>query len=435
MSSFLDLITSAKTRWDAAVVLLSTWSGRSGDVTPIRGDDEFLQLVDVVRAHFDANPAELDLTDVDRSFILSWTKAGEDPHAVDAVGFGLNLSASAGFARSWRDLIEQDTWRPAEGDVFPAADAPWERELNGSIRTPSPRSMNIDADDHPYARTYRKGLLPVEFDFTLWRPLRLLALNLDVVAAITVNEALDELGLDPPRRVAFRVSAQDPNKQEQVVLQQLERAIEAGAGIIVFPELSTSSGIAARVERRLADEDGQRLVICGSWHETVSGARANNSVGLISGVRSRMRHRKVVEFGDLYPKNPDDRRREGIDVPDPPLLRIYVADQFRFSLTICKDFLDTRVRRTLDQVGANLLLVPALSRTTQPFAAYAGAHVSDAQAVSVVANGPRTMQGAPVAPTAFLARPYEPGDLIEETAGGGPSVLLFSLRSGTSQEM
>jgi predicted amidohydrolase len=231
------------------------------------------------------------------------------------------------------------------------------------------------------------------------------------------------------------VAAQDPSKQEKVVLQQVERAIEAGAGIIVFPELTTSPAMTALIERRLAKDDRQRLVICGSWHEFVTGNPANNSVGLISGIPSRMRHRKLVEFGDLYPANPDDRRREGIKPPDPPLLRIYVADQFRFSLTICKDFLNEMVEDTLDHVGANVLLVPALSRTTHPFKRLAGAHISRAQAVSVVANGPRTMQGALVAPTAFLARPYEPDDLIEDTAVRAPSVLLFFLRSGTSQEV
>jgi hypothetical protein len=433
--SFVDLIASAKTRWDAAVVLLATWKGRPAGMAPIRTDDEFLQLVDVVRAHFDARPDELYLTDADRSHILDWTSSGADLHAVDAVGFGLNFSASKVFARSWRDTIGQDTWRPAPGEVFPAADAPWERELNGSRRTPSPRSMNIDADDHPYARTYRAGLLPVEFDFRLWRPLRLLALNLDLVAAVTVNETLDELGLGVPRPVAFPVSAQDPNKQETVVLEQLERALDAGGQIVLFPELTTSPDVTDQIERRLAQDDQQRLVICGSWHELVEGDPANNSIGLISGVPGRMRHRKLVEFGDLYPKEADDRLREGIEPPDPPLLRIYVAEQFRFSLTICKDFLDAIVTRTLDHVGANVLLVPALSQTTQPFKGRAAAHVNDAQAVSVIANGPRTMDQGAVAPTAILARPYEPDAVIDGNAVGAPSLLLFSLRSGTAQAL
>jgi hypothetical protein len=159
-------------------------------------------------------------------------------------------------------------------------------------------------------------MLPVEFDFTLWRPLRLLGLNLDVMAAVTVNETLDELGLAQPQAVAFPVTAEDPSIQTGLVLDQLERAIAAGAQIIVFPELSTSPQIAEQIERRLSDDEAERLVICGSWHQTepASGEPANTSVGLISGVRSRMQHRKLVEFGDLYPEIPTSVVAKGSNV-------------------------------------------------------------------------------------------------------------------------
>ncbi len=174
-------------------------------------------------------------------------------------------------------------------------------------------------------------------------------------------------------------------------------------------------------------------MICGSQHQIdpADGRPANISVGLVSGLQARMRHRKIVEFGDLYPRDPDKRRREGIAAPDPPLLRVYVADQFRFALVICKDFLDASVTQTLDRIGANVLLVPALSRTTQPFKGRAHAHVSDSQAVSIIANGPRVWTGAPATPTAMVVRPYEPDDIIEAIAHPAPSLLLFSVRAAT----
>jgi hypothetical protein len=436
MPSFMELIATAPTRWDAAVVLLSAWNTRSPNLQPDRDDDDFLVLVDEVRAHFDSLSLELELSDADRSRILQWTDAGSDAHKVDAVGFGLNFAASAGFAQCWRESLG-NTYRPSPGDVYPCADAPWPRNLGSNTRTPSSWSINIDADDHPFARTFRADMLPVEFDFTLWRALHQLGLQLDTVAAATVNETLDELGLADPKRVAFPVTAADPALQEQRVLEQLDRAIEAGAHVVVFPELSTSAGIATRIEARLAEDEDQRLVICGSCHEPdpQTSDPSNDSVGLVSGLRARMRHRKIAEFGDLYPRNPDHRRREGIVPPDPPLLRIYVANQFRFALTICKDFLTIPVTRTLDRVGANVLLVPALSRTTQPFKARAEAHIADAQAVSVVANGPRTWDGTPIDPTALLARPYEPDDVMKDVAGPASSLLLFSLRQGSVQRV
>jgi predicted amidohydrolase len=301
-------------------------------------------------------------------------------------------------------------------------------------RTPSPRSMNVDAGDHPHARVFRTGLLPVEYRFDLWRPLSRIAARLDRIGAVTVNETLAELGLGDAPAVAFPVTPADPAEQERRVLAQLERAIEAGAEIVVLPELTTTRAIADRVARRLDDDDEQRLVICGSWHETSDGAPANVSLGLFSGLSARMEHRKLVEFGDLFPRDPDDRRREGIVAPEPPLLRVYVAGAFRFALLICKDFLDHRVTRTLDAVGANVLLVPALSRTAQPFVGRAQAHVADAQALTVVVNGPRSWDGdgdgGPIEPTAALVRPYEPRDVVPGDAVAAPSLVIFSLQQG-----
>jgi hypothetical protein len=434
MSSFAQRIAAAQTRWDAAAVLLKAWDARPPQMEARRGSDAFLDLVDEVRAHFDNNPTALELDDLDRGRILEWTEAGSRLQDVDAVGFGLNLAASAGFAQCWRERLGERR-RLVPGDVYPVADAPWEPRLGSSSRTPAPRSMGIKDGDHPYARVCREEMLPVEFDFTLWRPLQQIARTLDAIAAVSVNDGPGELGLNEPAAVAFPVAAIEPELQQQRALEQLDRAIEADAKVIVFPELATSRAIADRIQERLGDDDGQRLVICGSWHEpdAQTGEPANVSVGLVSGLAARMRHRKIAEFGDLYPRDKMRRHREGIVRPEPPLLRIYVAGQFRFALVICKDMLDPEVASTLAHVGANVLLVPALSRTTQPFISRAMAHIADAQAVSVVANGPRAWGSDAIDPTAFLARPYHPGAVIPAVADEAPSTLIFSLRQGTAR--
>ncbi len=237
MIGFVELLTAAQTRWDAAALLLTTWNARPTDTRPRRGSDEFLEIVDEVRAHFDDSPDTLELTDADRSQILAWTQAGTDVHQVDAVGFGLNLSASAGFAQSWREKLP-DRHRLTVGDMYPAADAPWPPTLGPARRTPSPRSMNIDVDDHPYVRVFRDDMLAVEFDFTLWRALRQIGLRLDTIAAIIPNEELAEFGLDPPKASAFPVRLIDEEQQADRVLQQFDDAIDAAAQIIVLPELS-----------------------------------------------------------------------------------------------------------------------------------------------------------------------------------------------------
>ena len=435
MASFTDALTAAQNRWQAAALLLASWNSRPAHVHPRRDDDRFLEVVDEVRAHFDASPDQLELTDADRSLLLKSTAAGADPHGVDAAGFGLNLAASKVFAQAWREQLAGETFRPADGDIYPVADAPWPKEARAGRRTPGPRSMHIDDDDHPYARVFRGGAISVDFDLRLWRPLRALANRLDVVAAATVNETLAELGLDEHKAIAFPVTPRDRDEQRTRVLGRLEAAIHGDADIIVFPELSTSPELAEAVRSRLGEDDRQRLVVCGSWHEEdeTSGEPANVSVGLVSGVETTMYHRKIAEFGDLYPRDPGRRTREGIASPQSPSVRIYVADAFRFAIVICKDFLDAGITEVLDRVGANVLLVPSLSRTTHPFAARAAAHVADAQAISVVANGPRTWDGDIPAPTASVARPYEPHDRLDVVAPSTPSVALFSIQDGDAR--
>lgn len=429
--TFVDRITAAQTRWDAAVALLERWNARPEGVAPIRDQDAFMWLVDEVREHFEERPEELELDDKDRAEILRWTEAGADLHRVDAVGFGINLSSSIGFVQCWREQLGGKPHRPAVGDIYPCPPAPWPGEMGGARRTPSPFSMNVGDDDHPCARVFAAGSLSVELRFDLWRPLSRIAAGLDRIGAVTVNESSVELGLEEPRPVAFPVAPVDPEEQERRVLEQLDRAIEADARIVVLPELATTRAIADRVAERLAEDDEQRLVVCGSWHEMVDGAPANVSVGLVSGLNAAMEHRKLVEYGDRFPRDPDRRQREGIVAPEPPLLRVYVAGAFRFAVVICKDFLDRRVTDTLDRVGANVLLVPALSRTTQSFVARAQAHVADAQALSVIANGPRTgTDGKAIDRTAALVRPYEPRDVVAGDAEAAPSLVVFSLRQG-----
>src|SRR4051812_42498764 len=117
MASFADSLTSAQNRWQAATLLLAAWNNRQEGVHPRRDHDDFLELLDEVRAHFDATPEQLELTDTDRSRLLRWTDAGADPHRVDAVGFGLNFAASRVFAQCWREQMAGDTSRLSDGDI------------------------------------------------------------------------------------------------------------------------------------------------------------------------------------------------------------------------------------------------------------------------------------------------------------------------------
>lgn len=425
-------LDAAKTRWDAAVVLLETWRARPPGSPLERNNHEgwFYALFDEVRAHFDALPSEVSLSGTDRKRIISWTSNGDDYQKVDAVGHGLNFAASTTFAQSWRARLGVDRHKLADGEIYPVADAPWPRTLGGSRRTPAPSSFDIDDDDHPFARGHRAGPVEVTFDFAHWSQLLGIASSLDVVAALVPNEELGELGLATPRPVAFPVLPVDKGRQREAVLRLLEEALATDARVVLLPELSTWPELADEVAERLAADSLDRLVVCGSWHAKEGDQRVNVAEALLSGRPERIRHRKIHEVASLFPKDPKRRGREGIDAPVPPALTIHVADRFRFCLTVCKDFLHPEVADALKRVGANVLLVPSMSRTTQPFKSRAAEHITASQAVSMAVNGPRRWDGETPEPTALVSRPYNSRDVIPADLPAAPGMIVFSVVSG-----
>lgn len=430
----MEEIAAATTRWDAAVALLRAWRAAGVGAGHRDCDDDFLALHDEVLDHFDAASDETDLRAVDRTKIAEWTAAGTDAVAIDAVAHGLGFAASATFAAAWRARVGGDRHRLRAGDVYPAPLPPWPSRLGAALRTPSGWSTGYAADEHPFVRVHRGGPIAVDVDFTLWRPLRAIADGLDRVATLWPNAGLAELGLVPPRSPAFPVAAVDEVAQGDRVLALLEAALARDATVIVLPELSTTPAIVERVAERLRREASVRLVVCGSWHgRAADGTPANVAEGLLAGRPERLRHRKLAPFAHPFPRDPAKRVLEGIVAADPPVLTVYQADRWRIAILICKDVLQDDVAEAVERAGVNLLLVPAMSETVQPFVDRAGQHRLKSQALTVCVNGPLVWGDAVPQPAAFVSRSYTPGAVIQATATADAALTLFSVHDGAGQ--
>lgn len=438
MQDFADRLESATTRWALAALLLRTWDARDRSAALHRRrlhDHDWLDHHALAEAHFGPIAATEPLTVDDRAFIANGTADGTDLVAVDAFGFALGDASSATYAGSWKDEQHTDALRLEDGDIFPVPVPRWPRERRQGTRTTAPWALPPLADDHPFARVHRITEAAVIVDFSLWRRLAPLVDGLGRVATLLPNQTDDELRIDVSGGDAFPVVPHNAERQKTIVEELLDRALGTDARIVVLPELSTSASIADDVARRLYDEEEDRLVVCGSWHEEDGAARRNVTRAALSGSRAIMEHRKLTEINGRIAAT-GAPWREGLSLSDEPVLRIYASNGHRLVLLICKDLLAPWVNDVLKALRVNVVLAPAMSPTMQPFSARLGEHVLNAQAVAVVANGPVdwTEQTAPAEPHGLLARPYHPGDVVQAPAGvRAPALTVLSLEDGTAE--
>ncbi len=115
-------------------------------------------------------------------------------------------------------------------------------------------------------------------------------------------------------------------------------------------------------------EDGPALLVAGSFHEEVcdadngSARRVNTALTWIRGHDEPLVHHK---------HSPGDRpQAEEVQPQGWPVLRVYVAaDGVHLVVAVCRDLLSPSAVHALTDVGANLVLVPAMSETLTPSSA------------------------------------------------------------------
>jgi predicted amidohydrolase len=424
-------INEAETLWDLCCALLGYWRSTAPVDSPWHHmtGPSYLAWSDTMyetRRHFAGPRASDDIDGEDREFLFARTGRGLSADAVHAAAWGLSTAVSHTFAPAWRDALGGRRHTLAHGELYPVADAPWSQL--GVELTPRPGLLSTpDVGELPTIRVHDASDFDVTVDFTLARTLEAVVSGLDRVVAVHPNERLDEIALPVVDRQIFPVAPANPEQQRSVLLDLVARALETRATVTVLPELSVTADDVEALHGLVVEHEQPHLLVAGSYHATIGGEHENVAVGLVSGHDVRIEHRKTTPFTDELRQAPPEkegiRRRERLHVV------VHQADRFRVSLVICKELLDRRLPAALDRMGANLLLVPAFSAKTTPFADAVAGRVSGAQALTVVVNGPlRGAGGEPVAPAVVVGQPVAGRSVVPvDVPGPAPVVTVVEL--------
>lgn len=215
--------------------------------------------------------------------------------------------------------------------------------------------------------------------------------HLPVVASIHPYAIADDLVIEEVTDEAFFwVTPREWRPGE--IMSQLRLAAEL-AGVVVMPELSLPRPDALGAEIAGAHDVLPALIVAGSAHAEVDDAelpdgtaRVNRLIVYLYGARL-LSHDKIHEFvasylgpdHDIRPRREDLTRRPG---------RITVAagTMTRLAAVICADLNDDEIPSLLEEVGVNLLLVPALTAEPGAFES-ACSSLARCQGVTVIVNG------------------------------------------------
>ncbi len=325
-------------------------------------------------------------------------------------------------------------WRLSPGDPFPVAEPPL-RDVFGRHLTTHP-----DVRDLPIDRTARLALAPhadgVELVVDLDAPLPVPAEGAIIAACLPHAAPARELAFDPDpdRGQFFGVRPRDEVAAIASTRELVARALEAGAGLIVFPELSVTAAGLDAIEAMVAGRDV--VVVAGSRHVIVDGAPRNVATVLAGGERYPSAKFNPFVLGDLV---------EGIaSAPARVVVRgaIDRAGRYAWSLAvlICKDFLSPGAHQALVSARPALIVVPALTERTAVFEADAVGLTGATQATCVIVNQtdtpasdgvPQTGAWGPEGPAVVIVTrpvPWALSEVVRRTEVKPPACVVLRLR-------
>ena len=296
------------------------------------------------------------------------------------------------YAKSFDSSFQRRSpYQPGVGDPIPL-DSPDLPSLTALTPTAPPWRLAHRLDETRHVRL--AGEWAVQFrvilDYSLIGVLPH-ALHRDtVLATLHPNRSLSEFAFPvTPDGRAFPIRPVDEAQQRAVIEDLLASAVTTGASIVVLPELSVTPDISDALQSWVTRPDGPSLLVCGSHHYNgIDGQRHNQSICWVRGRPTPLTHDKFSAA--------DQPVREDIDPPSHPELRVYVtADRCHMAIVICRDMLNPDAVHALSEVGANLVLVPAMSETLTAFGGAVAQLVGSCQAIVVVANNPAEWRHGP----------------------------------------
>ena len=374
---------------------------------------------------------------VRQALVTSLKGAGEDTPAV-LIARALAELIDERYAHTFADWFRRRSpYQPGVGDPVPL-DSPDLREVIAMRSTSPPWRLAHRLDETRHVRLAGEWSVQfrVVFDYSLFETLTGAISAETVVATCHPNRDLDEFDLT--RGVesgAFPIRPRDLDRQRIEIDRMITRATDAGASIVVLPELCVTEELALGLRKWVQRPRGPRILVAGSYHQEAPsaegappGRRRNTAVAWVRSHDQPLTHDK---------HSPADRPVvEDIQPDGWPELRIHVtSDGWHLAIAICRDLLNPQAVNALSEAGVNLLLVPAMSETLMPFGGPAAHLVSAHQALVAIANNPGDWSNEPdrVATQPARALFGHPGlgqqNRLVQPRDPGPGVALLGVHS------
>jgi 8-oxo-dGTP pyrophosphatase MutT (NUDIX family) len=345
------------------------------------------------------------------------------------------------FTESFR---RRSPYQPSVGDPIPL-DNPDLRRITALPATSPPWRLANRLDETRRIRLAGEWATQYQviFDYSIADALTGLIDKETVIATCHPNRSLAEIAF--PRNTngrSFPVHPVHPEQQRREIDRLLERAVDAGASVIVLPELCVTESLARQLQAWTERPAGPRLLVAGSYHhadntpeadgQNASTRRRNTAVAFVRGVATALTYDK---------HSPADRPVvEDIQPEGWPRLPVYVSsDGWHLMITICRDLLNPHAVHALTEAGVNLALVPAMSESLVAFGGPVAHLVGSGQALVAVANNPADFSEPadriPHRPArALFGHPgFGQQTRLVQPAGDEPGIALFRVATGQVQ--
>lgn len=291
------------------------------------------------------------------------------------------------YGHSFSDWFRQRSpYQPVVGDPVPL-DSPDMRRIIAMAPTAPPWRLANRLDETRRVRLAGEWTTQfrVVFDYDLFDTLAGLITHDTVVATCHPNHELAEFTLPRDRRdPAFPVRPVDMATQRERIHRLLVQATDAGASVIVLPELCVTEELAGELEQWVRRPGPARLLVAGSFHHADKRAPARRANRALAWVRD---HPAALIYDKHSPA--DQPVIEDITPLGWPELRIYVtADGWHLVIAVCRDLLNPHAVHALTEAGTNLVLAPSMSETLTSFGGPVAQLVGSGQALVAIANNP-----------------------------------------------